>query len=157
MGLQALAKVTDSKVTETAEMVLRSLTQLSGVMMGIDRNIPESEYRNFLVENVWTITWGGCLSLPEYQSSCPFSYCRFHVQSGMQSKAINKQSPRADTCILRVAVDNPHTFDEVGRMFGVTRERARQIELKALFQIGVNLSRMGVISRNQMKPRRKRR
>lgn len=154
MGSQALAKVADSKVTEIAEMALQALARSSGVMMGIDRNIPEFEYRSFPMENVWAITQGGCLSLPEYQSSCPFSYCRFHVQNGVQAKAISKQIPGTDTCVLRVAAGNPHTLEETGQVFGFTRERSRQIELKSLFRVGVNLSHMGVISRSQVKPRR---
>lgn len=154
MGSQTLARVADSKVTEIAEMALQALARSSGVMMGIDRDIPEFECRNFPMENVWAITQGGCLSLPECQPSCPFNYCRFHVQNGLQAKVIAKQISGTDTCVLRVAAGNPHTLDETAQMFGVTRERIRQIELKALFRMGMNLSYVGVISRSQVKLRR---
>jgi hypothetical protein len=154
MRSHALAKVADSKVTETAEASLRMLAHSMENQMGIDSNIPESVYRILPVENFWEITRGKCIDLPEFQLSCPLARCRFHVQSGMQAKAISKQIPGTDTCVLRVSAGNPHTLEEVGQIFGFTRERSRQIELKALFRIGVNLSHMGVISRSQVQPRR---
>lgn len=120
----------DFRVTETVEFALRS--------MGI---VPLESFRIFSVENVWETTYGRCLRLPEFQMSCPLSFCRFHVQSDMRDKSIRKQIPGTDTCVLRLAHNNPHTLDEVGQIFGFTRERSRQIELKALERANKRLTR----------------
>lgn len=124
----------DSRVTETVEIALRSI------------EAPVESFRIFPVENVWETTHGKCLELPEFHMFCPLSFCRFHVQSDMRDKSIRKQISGTDTCVLRLAHNNPHTLDEVGRILGFTRERSRQIELKALERTGKRLTLMGVLS-----------
>ena len=100
----------DSRVTETVEFALRSM-----------EIVPLESFRIFSVENVWEVTYGRCLGLPEFQTSCPLSFCRFHVQSDMRDKSIRKQIPGTDTCVLRLAHNNPHTLDEVGQIFGLQK------------------------------------
>lgn len=39
------------------------------------------------------------------------------------------------TCSLDIADDGPHTLDELGELFGLTKERVRQIEEAALAKL----------------------
>jgi RNA polymerase primary sigma factor len=51
------------------------------------------------------------------------------------AKALNELTPREQQILrMRFGIDesNAHTLEEVGKVFGVTRERIRQIEAKAL-------------------------
>ena len=51
------------------------------------------------------------------------------------ASVLRKLSPREERIIrMRFGFEdgNPHTLEEVGRVFAVTRERIRQIEAKAL-------------------------
>ena len=55
------------------------------------------------------------------------------------SKQLSTLTPREETIInLRFGLNGgqPHTLDEIGNRIGVTRERIRQIEYKALRKLG---------------------
>jgi hypothetical protein len=98
------------------------------------------------IENVWESTRGLCMTYRGFRHPCPVEWCRFHVYCGMRDEAVDKLSPDSDTCVLRMACGSPHTLEEVGQSFGVTRERIRQIEHAALSRVGMGLVRIGVIS-----------
>jgi len=103
------------------------------------------------IENVWRSTHGSCLAHPGFQHPCPVEWCRFHVSSGgMRDSAMEKLSPGSDTCVLRMSAGCPHTLEEVGTAFGVTRERARQIELSALHGLRLGLVKIGAISQAEI-------
>jgi Sigma-70, region 4 len=103
------------------------------------------------VEDVWTSTHGACLVHRRFMHPCPVEWCRFHVYSGgMRDDAVGKIVPDSDTCVLRMACGSPHTLEEVGQAFGVTRERIRQIELAALSRVGAGLVRIGAISQAEV-------
>ena len=102
------------------------------------------------VEDVWASTHGACLTHRRFMHPCPVEWCRFHVHSGMRDDAVGKLSPDSDTCVLRMACGSPHTLEEVGQAFGVTRERIRQIELAALSRVGAGLVRIGAISQEEV-------
>jgi hypothetical protein len=107
------------------------------------------------IENVWESTHGACLAHLGFQHPCPVEWCRFHVSSGgMRDSAMEKLSPESDTCVLRMSSGFPHTLEEVGDAFGVTRERARQIELAALFHLRLGLVRIGAISETEIEASR---
>lgn len=55
---------------------------------------------------------------------CPRTECRYHIADGA-----------TPVCALDVAGEGPHTLDEVGEFFGVSRERVRQIEVLALAKL----------------------
>jgi len=71
---------------------------------------------------------------------CPFVSCRYHLYLDVHPKtqAIKVNRPEVevdemtDSCALDVADQGESTLKEVGDMFGVTRERIRQLEGKAL-------------------------
>lgn len=62
-------------------------------------------------------TRGECIDGPR---PCPWFSCRHHLAA------------EASTCSLDVADEGPHTFEEIGAILGLTRERIRQIEVQAL-------------------------
>ncbi len=57
---------------------------------------------------------------------CPWVGCHFNIVDA---------GPNAATCVLDVADQGGVTLEEVGSLMGVTRERIRQIEEKALRKI----------------------
>ena len=102
------------------------------------------------IENVWLATQGSCLTHRGFLHPCPVEWCRFHVCCGMKDEAVEKLSPDSDTCVLRMACGSPHTLEEVGLAFAVTRERIRQIEQTALSRAGMGLVRIGAISQTEI-------
>ncbi|NOU27227.1 MAG: hypothetical protein HOO96_04900 [Polyangiaceae bacterium] len=71
-------------------------------------------------------TRGECMAGPR---PCPWRACRYHLG----------ESP-SDSCALDVADRGALSLEEVGALFGLTRERIRQIEAKALAKVRVRLA-----------------
>jgi len=72
---------------------------------------------------------------------CPWVGCRHHlaIDVGLTSPgSIRVAWPNrelgdwAETCSLDVADRGPHTLAVVARIWGITRERVRQLEVRAL-------------------------
>ena len=70
---------------------------------------------------------------------CPWVSCRYHLAIDVNPKTrdfkVNQpRFPEAsrETCVLDVASRGPLRLEVVGALMGVTRERVRQIEVKAL-------------------------
>jgi hypothetical protein len=57
---------------------------------------------------------------------CPWIGCRYNLAEA---------DPKKHTCALDVADEGGVTLEEVGELMGVTRERIRQVEAKALRRI----------------------
>lgn len=138
MGIPAMARITDKEVDRNVDVAL-------GVM-GLRIEVEPEEP----VENVWALTQGACLTHRGFMHPCPVEWCRFHVCCGMRDDAVEKLPPDSDTCVLRMACGSPHTLEEVGQSFCVTRERIRQIEQTALSRVGLGLVRIGVISQAEI-------
>lgn len=83
------------------------------------------------------VTRGDCLTMPR---PCPFVSCRAHLAVDVDRKtgAIRLAFPNveiwemAETCSLDVADRGGVTLEEVGALTNTTRERARQVEFRAL-------------------------
>jgi hypothetical protein len=79
---------------------------------------------------------------------CPWISCRYHLFEELAPRILkvkkDKLRDEPDERLLRVllgmeyscsldwAAKGPHTLDQIGQMFGVTRERIRQIQDKGL-------------------------
>ena len=136
--MQMAMKIDERAVNREVEVAL-------GVM-GL-RVVEEPEE---ITANVWQDTHGCCLTYQGFMHPCPVEWCRFHVCCGMRGDAVEKLPPDRDTCVLRMACGSPHTLEEVGQAFCVTRERIRQIEQVALSRVGMGLVRIGVISQAEI-------
>jgi RNA polymerase primary sigma factor len=67
------------------------------------------------------------------------------ARTGMLQKLVNNLNPREATLVrARFGLDGstPKTLDEVGQEFGVTRERARQLQGNALRKLRKMLVRL---------------
>lgn len=69
---------------------------------------------------------------------CPWYSCRYHLGLDVDSRGrlyVHVDPDDLDesvaTCALDAADRGPHTLEQVGTVIGRTRERARQIELRA--------------------------
>ena len=79
---------------------------------------------------------------------CPFVSCRYHLYLDVNpetgSSKLNFPHLAVDemreTCSLDVAARGGATLEQVGELLNITRERVRQIEVRALVQ----LRRVGV-------------
>lgn len=78
---------------------------------------------------------------------CPWVLCRYSLYLDLDpiTGHVRIYHPRLEpwevkgpSCALDVAERGPSTLEEVGDIYGVTRERIRQIETKALAKLGKN-------------------
>lgn len=94
------------------------------------------------------LTRADCVNMPR---PCPFVSCKHHLylDANPDTGAITIRFPHldvdemAETCVLDVADRGSHTLEEVGKIYGVVRERVRQIEtmgLRSLSRAGTDLS-----------------
>ena len=105
-------------------------------------------------------TWGDCQAqgLGTHEQPCPWISCAHHLAWGRAGpsavEAMGDRESRArgdslarleqavehleelpETCALRVAEQGEHTHEEIGKVFAVVKERARQIEDHALVRL----------------------
>jgi hypothetical protein len=91
---------------------------------------------------------GDCLpGGAQYQRPCPFTRCRYHLAeergaSGGRPPTVVRDT--SQTCALDVADDGRTDFVTIGRLLGVSRERVRQIETKALKKLARAAKRSGL-------------
>ena len=80
-------------------------------------------------------TRGDCIDGPR---PCPWASCRFNLRIEVkhdeirQNSATDEEGELLETCSLDVADRGPHGHREIGKFFGLSHERIRQIEEKAL-------------------------
>jgi hypothetical protein len=77
-----------------------------------------------------------------HDGPCVYVSCRFHLYLDVTATgSIKVNHPDrepwelGDTCALDVAERGAHTYEAIGRMLNVTRERARQLEESALAKL----------------------
>lgn len=76
-------------------------------------------------------TRGDCANIPR---PCPFTRCRHNLYSEHRDVEL-EDVPPARSCALDIADGGESTLEDIAQVFGLTRERVRQIEAKALKQI----------------------
>jgi hypothetical protein len=100
------------------------------------------------------VTRGDCENEPR---PCPWVGCRYHfffevigrilkipkdkIPSVPDDVLVNILEKMEYTCILDWAAKGPNTLEQIGQMFGLTRERVRQIEFKGLRHLEVQARR----------------
>ena len=85
-------------------------------------------------------TRGECAHGPR---PCPWESCRYHLSLRDYGGRRNALVPRCkrESCALDVADQGPHFLDEIAKLFGVTRERVRQIEEASLHKLARSAGR----------------
>lgn len=83
-------------------------------------------------------TRGECVDGPR---PCPWVSCRHHLYMDTEGGNLHVSRPTTDlqdmkeTCSLDVADERERTLEEVAALMGLSRERVRQIETRALKKI----------------------
>jgi len=97
--------------------------------------------------NVYEDTGGQCMRQAD---TCTEMECRHHLLNddgkagcGQRGKPSTRPQVVDCMCSLVVADRGEHTLDEVGSMMGFSRERARQLEARALQKLAEPLARLG--------------
>lgn len=80
---------------------------------------------------------GECEDRAAAERPCPFVTCHHHLYPARARPGVDEfePAPGEETCALDVADRGGIPLEEVGTIFGVTRERVRQIEGKALARL----------------------
>lgn len=77
------------------------------------------------------VTRGDCLpGGPNEARPCPHRRCKWHLDR--ERRWMERVADWSQSCVLDVADAGGHTLEEVADLFGVSRERIRQIEEGAL-------------------------
>jgi len=71
----------------------------------------------------------------ELSEPCFEIACRHHVRSNARGRQADPESFPAETCSLRLAGRGAMTLETIGDVMGLTRERIRQVEVKALLKL----------------------
>lgn len=87
-----------------------------------------------------------CLQGEHAERPCPFVSCKYHLYLDVNDRtgAIKLNFPHLEvwemeeTCALDVAGRGEHSLEDVGAMANLTRERARQIEVRAVEELRVS-------------------
>lgn len=84
-------------------------------------------------------TRGDCANVPR---PCPWSDCRYSLLPSQNShqrpdliplqQAARDEAGVTDSCALDVADRGEHSFEEVGKLLGISRQGVQQIEVRAL-------------------------
>ena len=88
----------------------------------------------------YKLTKGRCLRGAE---PCKDLKCRHHLYATLKPWQIEAAAPCNVTCTIKLGSLGGMTLDEVGLYLGMTRERIRQIEGKALTKLSDALTRQG--------------
>lgn len=101
---------------------------------------------------------GDCVDAPR---PCPWVACRYHlfIDVDQDSGSLKLNFPELEpwdlqhSCSLDIADLEGIKLEEVGAVLNVTRERARQIEVRALFKYRRNSAQLGIDAGDEVFPR----
>lgn len=98
-------------------------------------------------------TWETCLERGHStEHACPYVSCKAHLFADVddESGALKLNFPDkepdelAETCLFTVAAKGGHTLEQVGATMNLTRERVRQLELRAFAELKAAMPAAGV-------------
>lgn len=90
---------------------------------------------------------------------CPFVSCRYNLYLDVRSDGVLRfnfpdREPQelVASCALDLAADGPRTLDQIAGLMGMSKERARQIEVAALAKLSKAMAAMRVHSPSDLAP-----
>ena len=84
---------------------------------------------------------------------CDLTDCRYHLSGFVHpGRVASIQRDESETCALDVADLGPFTLDEIGSLVGVSRQRVKQIEEKALRKLRIRARAYGLDPRDMVEP-----
>lgn len=119
------------------EPTLEEISNLTGISIGRIREIRRVAQDTISLETPIGDEDDGLLGdfIPDTEAADPSEYTNIAALQEQMAEVLNRLSDRERKVIrLRFGIEDgrPRTLEEVGREFNVTRERIRQIEVKAL-------------------------
>jgi hypothetical protein len=128
------------RATTTAAGRMRSLSIAPRRLTS--EELAEAELSPYPADVQRPATRGDCQGGPR---PCPFVSCRHHLYLDvLPSGSIKLNRPDLDvwdleeSCSLDVADQGGETLENVGQIYGITRERVRQVEERALLRVKAN-------------------
>lgn len=89
--------------------------------------------------NLYRITKGACRVMGP---TCDIATCRFNTIE-IRHGGAHKEQDRSVTCALALAEEGGVTLERIGAALGLTRERIRQLEVRAMSKIARGLEARG--------------
>jgi RNA polymerase primary sigma factor len=119
---------------------MEELSEVTGLKLKKVTGLFQSDYFYFPIDQAVGDEEGRTLeaTIPDEKEPAPDETTLRRELASSIAQAIVQLSPREERIIrLRFGVggDRDHTLDEVGQMFGLSRERVRQIEAEGLARL----------------------
>jgi len=105
---------------------------------------PPKKLRLIVIDDGRPRTRAECAEVPR---PCPYVSCRWHLYIEARRESIKLNFPGlevwelSESCALDVADSGPHTLEAIAQILGVTNERVRQLEARAIAKLSKTAKR----------------